>query len=145
MNAIPCSKLVGIHDFSLVIARRAVPESCPVCPRKWGEQTENQRSEGELAQQSQTSANQQFMREILEARVGIEPTNKGFADVEVRRVSPAESMSHSRPDAILPGFCPALVQKTAVQCYTNPTWMSALGSCQTRRIEWQYQPLSVNC
>jgi hypothetical protein len=42
----------------------------------------------------------------LEARVGIEPTHKGFADPVIRPLSPFYSISDCNPSSILSAFCP---------------------------------------
>lgn len=49
-------------------------------------------------------------REGSEARVGIDPTHKSFADLVVARLSPSGPISDLKPTGILPAYCPPNVR-----------------------------------
>jgi hypothetical protein len=66
----------------------------------------------------------------LEARVGIEPTHKGFADLHSLCLNPFCSIKPLKQTSILSGFCPASLLKVGTDhdCHASGSVKSIIGT-----------------
>jgi hypothetical protein len=66
----------------------------------------------------------------LEARVGIEPTHKGFADLHPLCLNPFHSITPLKEASILSGFCPASLLKVGTDhdCHASGSLKSKIGT-----------------